>query len=127
MPVITLRDDLPFVSVVVRGNGKMITLHDVLVDTGSAGTVFKTDDMEKIGVVPNDDDTPAIMSGVGGDEYVLEKQIEALEIGDLIVSPMIIQMGALDYGLKMDGIVGSDFLLRAKAVIDFSSLEVRKG
>ncbi len=128
MPTITFYYDLPFVSVTVHGNnGKTLTLDRVLIDTGSGGSAFKTDDMEKIDIVPDDDDMPATMSGVGGEENVLEKQINALQIGDMIVSPMTIQMGALDYGFEMDGIVGSDFLLHAKAIIDFSSLEIRKG
>ncbi|MBI1278496.1 MAG: hypothetical protein GC179_10250 [Anaerolineaceae bacterium] len=128
MPIITFNDDLPFVSVVVHGrNGKTLILDRVLLDTGSGGCAFKTDDMEKIDIVPDDDDTPRTMTGVGGEEYVLEKQINALQIGDMIVSPMTIQMGALDYGFEMDGIVGSDFLREAKAIIDFSSLEIRKG
>ncbi|MBA3869158.1 MAG: aspartyl protease family protein [Anaerolineae bacterium] len=128
MPTITLVYDLPFVSVVVHGrNGKTLILNHVLIDTGSGGSAFKTDDMEKIDIIPDDDDMPATMSGVGGEEYVLDKQINALQIGDMIVSPMTIQMGALDYGFEMDGIVGADFLLQAKAIIDFSSLEIRKG
>ena len=127
MPSINLIDELPFVSVVVHGNGKTITLHRVLLDTGSGGTAFKTDDMEKIGVVPDGDDKPATMRGVGGDEYVLQKKIPAIEIGDMLVSQFVIQMGALDYGFELDGIIGADFLLHVKAVIDFSSLEIRKG
>ncbi|MCA0452725.1 MAG: retroviral-like aspartic protease family protein [Chloroflexi bacterium] len=127
MPSITLIDELPFVSVVVHGNGETIALHRVLLDTGSGGTAFKTDDMEKIGIVPDGDDKPATMSGVGGDEYVLQKKIPAIEIGDMQVSQFVIQMGALDYGFDFDGIIGADFLLSVKAIIDFSSLEIRKG
>jgi hypothetical protein len=36
-------------------------------------------------------------------------------------------MGALDYGIPMDGILGVDFLLQASAHIDLKALTLTKG
>ena len=55
------------------------------------------------------------------------EQITKIQVGDLIMSPMRIQMGAVDYGFPLDGVLGLDFLLATKAIIDFSSLQIRKG
>ena len=124
---ITILHRLPFVSATIYAKGHVLQLNKVLLDTGSAGTVFKTIDLEGIGVLLESTDTIRTMSGVGeGDEYVIEKQIDALVIGDLRVSPFTIQIGALDYGIPMDGIIGVDFLLQAGASIDMKNLTLSK-
>ena len=100
----------------------------VLVDTGSGGTLFKTDDLETIGVKIQGTDRIRTMFGIGGEEYVIEKQIDTLEVGsDLSVSPFTIEMGRMAYRMEIDGILGMNFLLAAKAVIDLDTLTLRKG
>lgn len=116
---------LPFVSVTLHANGQQLTLERVLVDTGSGGTVFKTDDLKKLGVLPSPTDRLRFLKGIGGEEAVIEKQIDAVEVATLSLAPFRIQMGAVEYGLGMDGILGADFLLRAKAVVDFDVLQLR--
>jgi hypothetical protein len=127
MPPITIVDGLPFVSVVVSANGQTISIQRVLLDTGSASTIFRTDDMETIGLVWQLTDEVSFVRGIGGRESVVEKQIDFVEIGDLRAAPMAIEMGAVDYGFLINGIVGLDFLLKADAGIDLPKLEVRKG
>ncbi len=43
---------LPFVSVVIEFRGQKLMLKKVLLDTGSAGTIFSADAVGVIGVVP---------------------------------------------------------------------------
>jgi hypothetical protein len=118
---------LPFVQVTVYANGKAVTLQRVLLDTGSAGTIFKTDDMETIGLKLGNEDRIRYMVGIGGTESVIEKEVEAIEIGDLRVSRFLVQLGALNYGFEIDGILGADFLLQAKAQINFNTLILSAG
>lgn len=101
-------------------------LPKVLLDTGSAATVFKTADMENIGLKLEMEDMIQQMFGVGEGEYVIEKQVSEIIVGDMRLSPFTIQMGAVAYGLPMDGILGLDFLLQAEAVIDLKNLVLRK-
>jgi hypothetical protein len=42
------------------------------------------------------------------------------------VDDFAIEVGAMDYGFSLDGIVGMDFLLQVGAVIDLSRLEVHQ-
>jgi len=42
-------DGLPFISVSISFRGQEITLSNVLIDTGSAGTIFKADLLRNIG------------------------------------------------------------------------------
>jgi hypothetical protein len=98
-----------------------------LLDSGSGATGFKTDELEKIDVRLQPGDLIEYLSGIGGQEPVVEKYIDSIELGDLQVTSFAVQVGAMDYGFQMDGILGADFLLRMGAVVDFKTLEVRKG
>jgi hypothetical protein len=122
---IRLIDGLAFVAVTLQVNGQVLLLEHVLLDTGSAGTVFKTDALELMGVFPLPGDSLRLLRGIGGDEAVIEKSIEALQVGTLNVTPFTIQIGAVDYGIAMDGILGLDFLLRAHALIDLNTMQLR--
>jgi hypothetical protein len=116
---------LPFVAVTLRVGGQILTLEHVLLDTGSHSTVFKTLDLEKLGIRLLLTDQLRFLRGIGGLEAVVEKTIDALEVGSLVVAPFTIEMGAVDYGFPLDGILGIDFLLRTQAVIDLHTLQLR--
>ncbi len=122
---IRIIDGLSYISVTLRAHGQILALERVLLDTGSSGTVFKTHDLEKLGVGLLPTDPLLFLQGIGGEEALVEKSIEALQVGSLIVAPFKIQMGAVNYGIPMDGILGLDFLLRTQAVIDLDALELR--
>jgi len=47
-----IMDGLPFVEVTIAFRGKSLRLGDVLLDTGSAGTIFHSDRLADIGVEP---------------------------------------------------------------------------
>ena len=127
MTSIRLAHRLVFVEATVRANGLSIVLKNVMVDTGSGGTIFNTDRMEVLGITQELSDRIVFLRGIGGRESVIRKTVDGIQVGDLLVSSMRIQMGALDYGFPLDGILGLDFLVATKAIIDFSSLEIRKG
>ena len=115
------------VAVTLRANGQVLSFKRVLVDTGSGGTIFKTDDLETIGVKIQGTDRVRVMFGIGGEERVIEKQIDTLEVGsDLSVSPFTIEMGRMAYRMEIDGILGMNFLLAAKAVIDLDTLTLTR-
>lgn len=126
MTGIVLAHRLPFVSVTLHANGQTLVLERVLLDTGSVGTAFKTEDVQQIGVFLKPTDRIVRLQGVGGMEIVVQTQIEALQVGDLVVRPMVIQLGELDYAIPMDGILGLDFLLQTGAQIDLKTLEIGK-
>lgn len=66
--------------------------------------------------------------GVGGVEPVLEGQVSAIILDDMVATPFSIQMGALQYGFdfELDGILGFDFLRQVKAQLDFDTMEIQK-
>lgn len=122
-----LEGSLPYLEVTLRFSGQQIQLHRVLLDTGSAGSVFSADVVDALGIMPESTDRLRRILGVGGSEFVYSKRVEALAIGGMKVTNFEIQVGAMRYGFPLDGIIGMDFLLSAQAIIDLAALEIRAG
>ena len=122
---IELREGLPFVSIVVGYGGHELEINDVLVDTGSAGTVLSADLLAELGLVYEPNDPVHRIQGVGGSEFVFLKRAESVAAGSLAVSDLWVEVGALDYGFRLDGILGTDFLVSVGAVVDLGRLELR--
>jgi len=123
--MIKLEHGLAYVAVVLTFRGRSLSLGSVILDTGSAGTMFAADRLLDIGIVPEPFDPLRRIRGVGGTEVVFTKRIDRLAAGALAVADFEIEVGALDYGFPADGILGLDFLVRSGAVIDLRSLELR--
>ena len=119
-----IRDGLPFVSVILEANHQTIVIEDVLIDTGSSDCIFRTDDLLSIGVIPVMSDQILVMMGVGGDEQVITKQIDSITIGHLRLSPCLIQMGEVNYGYRLNGIIGFKFLQETGAIINAKRLTI---
>lgn len=82
--------------------------------------------MASIGVQYEPDDMVHRIRGVGGAEFVFTKQMDNIQVGDLNVDHFEVEIGAMDYGYEINGIVGVDFLRQVGAVIDLANLEIRK-
>jgi len=90
-----------------------------LVDTGSAATLFASDYVRKFGIDSEPEDRIRKLVGVGGNEYVIEKRIDVLIIDGVSIEDSIIQIGDMDYGFGINGIIGGDLLIRTKMIIDY--------
>ena len=123
---IQVRDGLSYVTVTLLYGGQQLDLANVLLDTGSAGTLFAADQVLAVGLQYEADDPVQRIRGIGGAEFVFVKRIDRLSVGELQVSDFEIEVGAMDYGFAIDGILGTDFLLQVGAVIDLSRLEIHR-
>ncbi|WP_232229099.1 pepsin/retropepsin-like aspartic protease family protein [Paenibacillus zanthoxyli] len=63
---ITEEYGLPFVRIVIAFRGKELELNKMLLDTGSASTLFNADLVREIGIVPEENDVVDTIRGVGG-------------------------------------------------------------
>ena len=121
---IRLMGGLPYISAGLGYHGRHVTLNKVLLDTGSAGTIFSTDRVSGIGLMYEPDDLVHRIRGVGGSEFVFTKQVDRLSAGRLRVEQFEIEIGAMDYGFQIDGIIGMDFLTRVGALIDLKRMKI---
>lgn len=119
------RYGLPFCSISLVYNDKEMKLDNILVDTGSGGTLLKMDKVEEIGVAIEEDDTIETIEGVGGIEFVYKKNMDKLIIGDIKVENFKVEIGVMDYGFDINGIIGMDFLKEINAVIDLDKMEIQ--
>jgi len=121
---IGLLNDLPVVTIEVIFKGRSHLLKNVLLDTGSAGTILDADVVADIGVRPEGDDRTAILHGIGGTEIVFTKWFDSVTLGDYSVEPCRVQIGAMDYGIDIQGIIGFDFMRAANLVIDSADMQI---
>ena len=117
-----LRDELPFVTIAVAYGGRSAEVPSVLVDIGAARTILSTDVLEPLGLVLRDDDLLHNVRGVGGVEVVFRRWLDHLQLGERGVGQFQVEVGAMNYGFDMNGILGMDFLRRIGAVLDLHHL-----
>jgi len=96
-----------------------------LLDPGSASTFFSTDALSAIGLTYEPDDPLHCIHGIGGSDFVFMKRVNQASIGEREVHDFAVEVGGMDYGFQLDGLVGTDLLLAVGAVIDLATLEIR--
>ncbi len=122
---IRLSENLPLISLQLVHNDQRIDVENVLLDTGSAGTLFPTDTIAQIGLTLEPHDPIHRIRGVGGSEFVFTKKLDQLILDEnLIANDFEIEVGAMEYGFDLGGIVGMDFLIQVGAIIDLQQLEI---
>ncbi len=121
---LTLRHDLAFVRATLVYSGATIEVADVLVDTGAASTIINADVAAEAGVYLRPTDSLRRLRGVGGHEHVFTRKVDRFAIGGHGIDSFEIEIGEMDYGLQLGGILGMDFLRAAGALIDLRQLTI---
>lgn len=122
---IDVRNGLPFIEVKICYRGEELYLKNVLLDTGSAGTIFSADTVGAIGVKIEPGDFLNKIRGVGGVEVVYSKHFDFVEAGEVLLSAFEVEIGDMNYGMMIDGILGFDFIYSAGLIIDSKELTIR--
>jgi Aspartyl protease len=103
---LALKYDLPFVRITISYNGDILEIPDVLIDTGSATTILSTDIVASVQILPLPQDILYTIRGVGGSEVVFSRQVDYLKIGECNIADFEIEVGFMDYGFEINGILG---------------------
>ena len=122
-----LKYGIPFTEITLGNNNKEVLLKNVLVDTGSASTIISTEIALQLDLEANLTDELQRVRGAGGYEFVYEKVIDIIKIGNSHIEGLRIQVGAMDYGFEINAILGMDFLSQGKLTIDCGKLELHSG
>ncbi len=121
---IRTRYGLPFVAVELLHNGKTFRFENFLIDTGSASTLIAAEIAVQLGLGPEPNDVIRGIRGIGGTEYVYEKHIGKIQLGSKYLENFKIQIGDMNYGFEMDGIIGYNFLRASRALIDLDKMAI---
>lgn len=121
---LTIDQELLLTDMKLIFNGRLLHLQRVLVDTGSGSTVISTDLAETIGVIAEENDMIYRISGVGGSEFVYSKAVDSVQIGDMQTKDFAIEIGAMNYGFNLEGIIGLDLLQQLKAIINVNNFPI---
>lgn len=116
-----IQEQLPFITLTVTYRNETIDVPQVLLDTGSAGTILSADWMIKLGIEPEPSDILHTIRGVGGTEVVFTRRVDSVQIEDRQVKDFLIEIGGMDYGIALNGILGMDFLIQTGAVINLNT------
>lgn len=119
---LTLKYGLPFADVVLSHKGKSLHFHGFLIDTGSASTIIAAEVAVELGLGPEPLDVIRKIRGIGGTEYVYEKHINRIQLSTKELTQFKVQIGDMDYGFEIKGIIGMDYLMKSKAVIDLENV-----
>lgn len=125
MVKIELKYGLPFCSIDIKHKGKILNLDNILIDTGSGGTILKMEEVEKINITIDVTDSIESIQGVGGSEFVYKKVIDKVSLGDFSVNDFKVEIGVMDYGFDINGIIGVNFLKEINAVIDLKEMIIK--
>lgn len=115
---------LPFISIKLEFRGELLQLEKVLLDTGSASTLLNADAVREVGMVPEEDDLVEIIRGVGGIEYVYTKSLDSITVDGTTINEFQVEIGNMDYGLEIDGILGFNFMKQTGVVINTNLMEL---
>ena len=122
---LTLQDELPFTTVKASYQGKVIEIPNTLIDTGSATTILSADVLSTLNIFPSPEDPLYTIRGVGGTEVVFVRKIDYLQLGECRLSSFEIEVGGMDYGFEINGILGMDFLKQAGAIINLKEMQIQ--
>jgi hypothetical protein len=124
---IEMYDGLPLVSVSLSFNGKTMCLNDVLLDTGCSTTIFDTDEVEAIGlIIDRNNGRPRRMYGVGGEsELCYEQLVSKIKINNHLFDSFQLQLGITKETYGFNGILGIDFMIGSRSIIDFREMMVK--
>jgi hypothetical protein len=119
-----LKDSLPFITVTIACKGRTVDIPNVLLDTGSASTILAADRLTTIDINPSAEDVLHTIRGVGGIEVVYLRKVEFLKVGERSIENFEVEVGGMDYGFEINGILGMDFLTASGAIINLRDIRV---
>ena len=119
-----LKDNLLFTTITVAYQGSLLNIQHVLVDIGSATTILSVDILAQIYTTPLPDDILHTIRGVGGSEVVFTRHLDYLQIGECRLFDFEVEIGGMDYGFEINGILGMDFLIRAEGIINLRDMRI---
>lgn len=116
---------LLYTSIELKYKEKSIIIEDVIIDTGASHSILATEYLEEIDIPLLDDDELVKATGYGGMVcYSIRKRLDEIRCGSLVLKDIKLDFGVIDTNDRINGLIGLDFLIGAKSVIDLARLTI---
>ncbi|OEH84279.1 hypothetical protein BHU72_10720 [Desulfuribacillus stibiiarsenatis] len=124
---IRIENGLPIVSLRIEYQDKKIELNNVLIDTGSSNTIIDADLAGEVGIEIDPFKGKAKrMYGVGGEsELCYEQPVSRLTIDANVLEGFRLQLGITRETYGFDAILGSDYFIAQKSIIDYKTYSIK--
>ena len=121
------KNGLLYADITLVHESKNIYIDDVIIDTGASHSIILPDFLYQNGIGFDNSDVLVVMSGIGGAEAsAFRKRINSISIGDISLQDVIIDFGVVDPKDRINGLIGLDFLMAAKIIIDLDEMTAYK-
>ena len=118
-------NNLLYTNISVCYNKSIVEIDNILIDTGSSASVFSADIVSKIGIKPEATDPIKTIRGVGGIELVFCKTVDYIQVNDFLINNFEVEIAGMDYGFNINGILGLDFLISSKSILNLKTKEIK--
>ncbi|RCX13879.1 aspartyl protease [Anaerobacterium chartisolvens] len=125
MQNLQFKNGLLYTSVRLIHNGKEVIVNDVIVDTGASHTIILSDYLLDLDVGFLDTDELVKSSGYGGIVFsAVRKKLDRVCLEGVCLEHIKVDFGEIDPYERVNGLIGLDFLMRSKVVIDLEGLTI---
>ena len=119
------KNGLLYAEAEIKYNSKSVRVSDVIIDTGAFHTIILSDYLEELEVEFKEEDELVKSSGYGGVQISsVRKRIDEIRIGDIFIQDCKIDFGIIDPFERVNGLIGLDFLLKARIIVDLVDLSI---
>lgn len=121
------KNGLLYADIKLTKENKNIYINDVIIDTGASNSIILPDFLFENDIGFDDTDELVVMSGIGGAEAsAVRKKIDMISMGDISLQNIIMDFGVVDPNDRINGLIGLDFLMAAKIIIDLDIMTISK-
>jgi predicted aspartyl protease len=105
--------------------GRSLTIDKLVIDTGAAHSLLSSDIVSEIGIKFENGNKLVRSFGIGGDEYSFRKQIDQIQLGDLVMKDITLDFGVFHENIShINGLIGLDILKNGEMIINLHHMQM---
>jgi hypothetical protein len=118
-------DNLLQASMTICYKDRILTIDNLVIDTGAAHSILSSDVVSEIGIKFENGDRLVRSFGIGGDEYSFCKQVHQIQLGDLILRDISLDFGVFHEDISsINGLIGLDILKSGNMIVDLHRMQM---
>jgi len=119
-----LIDGLLFSSIVITHHGKLMTIRNVVIDTGAAESIISIDAVDDLFHSYEPGDQIRFMTGIGGREAAIRRRVDQVQVDTFVIKDFQLDFGRIGEYNGINGLIGLDLLIPGKFIVDLSRMQL---